>query len=323
MKRFAAFLAISLTATSPALADWRENTEAYIATVREHIDAATPTWEQIDHRYQDMTKGVRDVVGSTAPTHQQLSAFFGAARESSEYYITYLISETLPSIKQHGITYYTYISDNLPSQDYIASATAPYMKKEIIYGVGVGLGVATVAATSGWVVVAVAAPLIGKSTLLLMAAGSGGAMLAKYLDDKVLELAVSNGYSLDRDAVRYSSVIGLMVESSYLYSMIPDPNAAYQNTPTGKVEYKYDVRHRTEASFHDNQGSIVNSDLRGRTYGYDLDHVIPVEGCWRAGVPVATCASPLNLQMLTSSENRSLGASYWMALPEFGLALNN
>jgi hypothetical protein len=73
--------------------------------------------------------------------------------------------------------------------------------------------------------------------------------------------------------------------------------------------YSRSVRLATERTYKTARERIDPYELRGLLAGYDLDHALSVGCGYLLGVPASIMASPWNLQMLPSSENRSLGST--------------
>ena len=220
-----------------------------------------------------------------------------------------------------------YVDRNTPSEAEIAAAADPYIpskatvdrytpRKETVVAVGIGATTATVAVLGGKVLVPLMWAKYGLTSAGMAALTTGS--LAWYANRQLVDMVREQGIDVDEELVQTSSLIVGAVETALLLRDSFDFSGQYANNSDGKDQYKYDVRRASERSYKDSILRIDPGKQRGRAGGYDLDHIIPVEGCWRAGLSKDACASPANLQMLKSSENRSIGAGPWRQLPEFG-----
>lgn len=66
------------------------------------------------------------------------------------------------------------------------------------------------------------------------------------------------------------------------------------------VDYKRKAKELTN-----NQPLHQMKDFDKRSFDdYHVDHIIPIKMCWKNGLSVTECASIMNLQMLSASENK-------------------
>jgi hypothetical protein len=72
--------------------------------------------------------------------------------------------------------------------------------------------------------------------------------------------------------------------------------------------YRKEVDRLSNQNYNQNKSTIDPDGLRGRKNSYDLDHQNSVKCGYSAGLPPAVVASPENLRVMPSAQNRSEGS---------------